>query len=305
MWRFIMRRLAQGLVVIWGIMTVTFFLTHISGDPVALFLEPDASEEERQTMRQTLGLNEPLYVQYTKFVTRAVGGDLGQSLLHRLPAVSLILERLGATAQLSGAGLLLAVTIGVPAGIVAAVRRTSPIAPVVMAATLVGQSAPNFWLAIILMILFGVRLRWLPVSGYGTLAHLLLPATVLSFEPMARFTRLLRSQLLEVLSMDYIRTARSKGLSERVVLFKHALKNASIPLATAIGLSFGRLLGGTVIIETVYAWPGIGRLSVQAVYSRDFPLVQAAVLLTGMGFVLVNILMDMLYVYLDPRIQYS
>lgn len=299
-------RLVHSVLVLVALLTIVFFLTRFSGDPAVLFLGSDATTEEIQAMREALGLTKPLHVQYANFIVDViVRGDFGDSIRHREPALAVVLTRVPATVELALAGLLIAILIAIPAGVVAAVKRSTAAEPAVMVGTLIGQSIPNFWLALMLMLLFGVHLQWLPISGRGDITHLVMPALVVSAMPAARFTRLLRVKMLEVLSADYIRVARSKGLRERIVIFKHAFKNAAIPFITDIGVSFGQLLGGTVIVEEIFAWPGVGRLSILAVYGRDFTVVQASVLLVGVGFLLINLLVDILYAYLDPRIKYA
>jgi peptide/nickel transport system permease protein len=243
-------------------------------------------------------------VQYGRFAARALQGDLGMSLYHRVPALSLILERLPASLELAGAAMLIAIVVSVPLGVVSAVKRGSVWDVASMLGALFGLSMPHFWLGIMLILLFSVTLGWLPTSGRGSLAHIVMPAIALGLSLMAMFARLTRSVMLEVLNQDYVRTARAKGLAERLVIGKHALKNALIPLVTVAGMQFGFLIGGTVIIETVFAWPGVGRLVVQAIFSRDYPLVQAAVLVLAVIFVLVNLAVDLVYLYLDPRISY-
>ena len=304
MGRYILKRLWHTVYVAVGISIISFFFIHLSGDPVMLMLPPDATKTEVETLRQQLGFNDPLYVQYGRFAARALHGDLGMSLYHRVPALSLILERLPASLELAGAAMLIAIVVSVPLGVVSAVKRGSVWDVASMLGALFGLSMPHFWLGIMLILLFSVTLGWLPTSGRGTLAHLVMPAIALGLSLMAMFARLTRSVMLEVLNQDYVRTARAKGLAERLVIGKHALKNALIPLVTVAGMQFGFLIGGTVIIETVFAWPGVGRLVVQAIFSRDYPLVQAAVLVLAVIFVLVNLAVDLVYLYLDPRISY-
>lgn len=305
---YLVRRLLQSLIVIWAILTVAFLLTRLSGDPVVLFLDNEdlAKPEIVAEARRRLGLDQPLSVQYLRFVESAIQGEFGSSLRHQQPALPLIVDRLPATGELAVTSLLLAVVVSIPAGIYAALkaiqRERVKEAPI-MIGTLIGQSVPSFWLGIMLMLFFGVWLRWLPISGRGTPAHLIMPAIALAVGPAAYFTRLVRSGMLEILTKDFITVARAKGLAETVVVFRHAFKNVAIPLVTAIGLSFGRLLSGTVVIETVFAWPGIGRLAIQAVFNRDFPIVQAAVFIGGLIFVVINLLLDVLYVAIDPRIR--
>jgi len=302
--RYILKRLWHTVYVAVGISIISFFFIHLSGDPAMLMLPPDASKAEVETLRRQMGFDDPIYVQYGRFAARALQGDLGASLYHRVPALGLILERLPASLELAGAAMLLALVVAVPLGVVSAVRRGSAWDVASMLGALFGLSMPHFWLGIMLILLFSVTLGWLPTSGRGSLAQLVMPSLALGLSLMAMFARLTRSVMLEVLSQDYVRTARAKGLRERLVIGKHALKNALIPLVTVAGMQFGFLIGGTVIIETVFAWPGVGRLVVQAIFSRDYPLVQAAVLVLAVIFVLVNLAVDLLYLYLDPRISY-
>jgi ABC-type dipeptide/oligopeptide/nickel transport system permease component len=291
--------------VVIGISMISFFFIHLSGDPVMLMLPADASVAQMEQLRQQLGLNDPLPVQYWRFATRAIRGDFGESLYYHIPALRLILERLPASLELAVAAMVVALGISIPIGIISAVRRGSALDMASMFAALFGLSMPHFWLGIMFILLFSVKLGWLPTSGRGTLAQLIMPALALGLSLMAMFARLTRSVMLEVLSLDYVRTARAKGLKERIVIGKHALKNALIPLVTVAGMQFGFLIGGTVIIETVFAWPGAGRLVVQAIFNRDYPLVQACVFILALIFVTINFLVDMLYVYLDPQISYQ
>lgn len=303
--RYILKRLWHTVYVAVGISIISFFFIHLSGDPVMLMLPPDASKAEVEALREQLGFNDPLVVQYLRFAGHALRGDLGVSLVHRTPALDLILERLPASLELAGAAMLFALAVAVPLGILAAVRRGSLLDLGSMLAALFGLSMPHFWLGIMLVLLFSVHLGWFPTSGRGSFSQLVLPALALGLSLLAMFARLTRSVMLEVLGQDYVRTARAKGLRERIVIGKHALKNALIPLVTVAGMQFGFLIGGTVIIETVFAWPGVGRLVVQAIFSRDYPLVQAAVLVLAVIFVLINLLVDLLYVFLDPQISYG
>ncbi|TFG44115.1 MAG: ABC transporter permease [Syntrophobacterales bacterium] len=304
MLQFLFKRLWHTVFVIIGISMISFFFIHLSGDPVMLMLPGDASTQEIDTLREQLGFNAPLYEQYLRFAGQAVRGKFGNSLYYKVPAMELILERLPASLELAMAAMLIALLVAVPIGIISAVRRGSLLDMGSMLGALFGLSMPHFWLGIMMILLFSVKLGWLPTSGRGTLAHLVMPSVALGMSLMAMFARLTRSVMLEVLSLDYIRTARSKGLKEPVVIYKHALKNALIPLVTVAGMQFGFLLGGTVIIETVFAWPGVGRLVVQAIFNRDYPLVQATVLVLSVIFVAINFLTDMLYMYLDPQINY-
>lgn len=282
---------------------VVFALVHLSGDPVLLMVSPDAPPDVVATMRQALGFDRPLYEQFARYLGNAAHGDLGISLRMDRPVATLILERLPATLQLTLAALIIAVLVAIPAGIVSAVKRGTVVDRLAMAGAVAGQAVPIFWLALLLIALFGVRLRWLPVYGSGSLAHFVLPAVSLSTIIMGRLARLVRSSMLEVLGQDYVRTARAKGLSESRVLAVHALKNASIPIVTLLGLQFAQLLGGAVVTETIFAWPGIGRLVVEAIFNRDFPVVQGVVLVVSLIFVAVNVLVDLSYAVLDPRIR--
>ncbi len=305
MLQYILKRLWHTVYVIIGISMISFFFIHLSGDPVLLMLPGDASDQEIEELREQLGFNDPLYVQYVRFASKAIRGDFGESLYYHVPVMELVIERLPASLELAVASMVFALVLAVPIGIISAVRRGSVLDMGSMLGALLGLSMPHFWLGIMLMLLFSVHLGWLPTSGRGTMAHLIMPAVSLGLSLMAMFARLTRSVMLEVLSLDYIRTARAKGLREEIVISKHALKNALIPLVTVAGMQFGFLIGGTVIIETVFAWPGLGRLVIQAIFSRDYPLVQAIVFVLSLLFVGMNLLVDILYVYLDPQISYS
>jgi ABC-type dipeptide/oligopeptide/nickel transport system permease component len=250
-----------------------------------------------------MGFNDPFLVQYWRFLRGAVQGNFGESLRHGQPAMRLVLERLPATFELAGAAMLIALCVAIPAGILSAVRRNTASDYCSTVVALLGQSMPTFWLGIMLILVFSVWLRVLPSSGRGDLEHLLLPAVTLGLFTTARMMRLTRSGMLEVLGQDYIRTARAKGLGEPPVVWKHALRNAAVPIVTIAGLELGALLGGSVVTETIFAWPGVGRLSVQAIYNRDYPVVQAAVFVLATTFVVVNLLVDLVYTSLDPRIR--
>ena len=301
---YLLRRLAQSLLVLLGVSFVVFFILHLTGDPALVLLSPDATAQDIQEFREKMGFNDPFLVQYGRFLRGALRGDFGRSVRHDEPAFALVAERLPATLELAGAALLIALALAIPAGIVSAVRRNSAVDYVSTVLALLGQSMPTFWLGIMLILVFSVWLHLLPSSGRGTLEHLILPAVTLGLFTTARITRLTRSGMLEVLNQDYIRTARAKGVAGPPVVWKHALKNAAIPIVTIVGIELGTLLGGSVITETIFAWPGVGRLSVQAIYNRDYPVVQAAVFLLSTTFVLVNLVVDMLYTYLDPRIRF-
>lgn len=300
---YLLRRLWQSLLVLFGVSVVVFLILHLTGDPAALLLPPDATAEDIAKFRTAMGFDDPVAVQYVRFLKGAVRGDFGESLRHGEPAMGLVLERLPATFELAGAGLLIALTLAIPAGIVSAVKRGSALDRLAMVGAVAGQAVPIFWLALLLIAFFGVYLRWLPVFGRGSLAHLVLPAVSLSTVILGRLARLVRSSMLEVLGQDYVRTARAKGVGEVRVLAGHALKNAAIPIVTLLGLQFAQLLGGAVVTETIFAWPGIGRLVVEAIFNRDFPVVQGVVLVVSLIFVAVNLLVDLAYVALDPRIR--
>jgi peptide/nickel transport system permease protein len=303
--RFIIRRLFMLVIVLWGVSTVAFALMHISGDPVALMIDPNAPPSAVQKLRQDLGLDAPLYVQYFRFLLGVTGGDFGNSIRQGVPAFSLVMQRVPATMELAVVSTLVAVITGVPLGIAAALKRGTLLEVGVMSSALFGQSVPAFWLGLVLILILGVYMRVLPVSGRGTLAMMVMPVITLSVNSIAKITRMLRSSMLEQMNQDYVRTARSKGLAESRVIVGHVLKNASLSVVTLVGMDFAHLLGGAVIIETVFAWPGVGNLVVNAVFQRDFPVVQAAVFAMGLVFVAINLLMDLLYVTLDPRIDFD
>jgi peptide/nickel transport system permease protein len=300
---YLLRRLAQSLLVLFGVSFVVFFILYLTGDPALVLLPPEASAEDIRRFREAMGFNDPFIVQYGRFLAGALRGDFGQSIRHGESAFHLVIERMPATFELAGAGLLIALGLAIPAGILSAVRRNTLADYVSTVVALLGQSMPTFWLGIMLILVFSVQLNLLPSSGRGGLEHLVLPAITLGLFTTARITRLTRSGMLEVLNQDYIRTARAKGVADSPIVWKHALKNAAIPIVTIVGIELGTLLGGSVITETIFAWPGVGRLSVQAIYNRDYPVVQAAVFLLATTFVLVNLIVDVMYTYLDPRIR--
>jgi peptide/nickel transport system permease protein len=302
MFAYLLRRLGQSALVLLGVSVIVFGLLHLTGDPTRLLLPLEAREEDVRQLRALLGLDDPLWIQYGRFLARAVRGDFGVSFKHQVPASTLIFQTLPATLELTAAGLTLALVVAVPAGIVAALRRNSLIDAVCSVGVLLGQAMPVYWLGLLLILVFAVKLGWLPAAGRDGLASLVLPAFALGAFSMARIARMARSGMLEVLAQDYVRTARSVGVRAFLVTYKYALKNAAIPLVTIVGLEFGVLLGGAVITETIFAWPGVGRLAVDAIFSRDYPLVQAIVAMLATLFVVINLVMDMLYTYLDPRI---
>lgn len=297
------RRLFHFLVVVWGVTTLVFIALRLTGDPALLLLPPDPTQEDIALARAKLGVDQPLLTQYVTFVFNAFQGNFGTSFRHGVDATGLVLERLPATAMLAGAALLTAAMISIPLGILAAVYRGTAVDGAVMAMAVMGQGIPFFWLGLMLILVFGVELRLLPTGGYGGLQHLILPSLTLAGYIGASTARLARSSMLEVLSRDYIRTARAKGLSQHRVVLKHGLRNAAIPLVTFLGLQMGLLLGGTVVVEEIFGWPGVGRLLLQSISYRDYPVVQAATFILAMIFVLVNIIVDLIYLILDPRLR--
>jgi peptide/nickel transport system permease protein len=300
---YIVRRILQSIVVVLGVATLIFLALRLSGDPVVLIVGAQATPEEIQRVRSSLGLDRPIHIQYLSFLSDLVRGDFGVSLRLKSPALPLVLERLPASLELALAASLLATVSAVPLGIVSAIRRNSIVDNVSMFFSLLGQSIPTFWLGVMAILLFSVRLGVLPTSGRRGWAHLILPSVSLAAYSMARIARLTRSAMLDVLGEDYLQTARSKGLRERVVIYRHALRNASISIVTVIAYMFAALLGGAIVTEVVFAWPGVGRLLVEAVHGRDYPVAQACVFVIAIFVTLVNLVADILYVYIDPRIR--
>ncbi len=303
--RFILNRFVQAIGVLLGLSIMVFIILHLTGDPSALMMPPDTTQEQLAAFRREMGFDQPLHMQYLRFLRAAVVGDLGVSLRHQEPVVSLVLERLPATYELTFASAFMSLAIALPIGVFSAVRRNTLWDRLSMAVAVLGQAMPVFWLGLMLIIVFGLWLHLLPISGRGTLWHLLLPSVTLGTYFVARNARLVRSSMLEVLGQDYVTTARAKGLSEALVIWKHAFRNSLIPVITLVGVEFGTLLGGAIITETVFAWPGVGRLTVQAIGNRDFPLVMGSVLVLASTLVLINLLIDFVYAFLDPRIKYS
>ncbi len=300
---FLLRRVPQLVVVLFGVSIVAFGLVRLTGDPATVLLGETATREAIAQIRTELGLDKPLYVQYARFVASALRGDFGDSLRYRQPALSLFVERLPATLELTAAALFLALALGLPIGVAAALRPQSVFDGLVRGLALVGQAIPGFYLGLVAIIVFGAQLRVLPTGGRGSLAHLLLPAATLAAYQVAIIARFARGAMLEVLSQDFIRTARAKGLQRLRIIVNHALRNALIPVVTIVALQVGTLLSGAVVTETVFSWPGVGRLAVQAIYARDFPVVQVTVMITAVLFVAINLLTDLIYVLLDPRVR--
>ncbi len=334
MGRYLGRRLLELIPVFFGVLLVVFAISHLTpGDPALVMLGERATPEALEHLREELGVNKPLPVQFFLYMSRAVRGDLGRSIQSNEQVIVELVQRFPATIELTLAAMLIASLVGILTGMIAAARQNSWFDGTSMVAALFGFSMPIFWLGIMLILLFAAYLNWFPISGRldytidlarrtnlyildgilsgnwaavaNALRHLVLPAVTLSTVPLAIIARMTRSSLLEVLRQDYVRTARAKGLSERKVVTRHALKNAFIPVVTVIGLNVGSLLGGAILTETIFAWPGVGRLVVDAIFARDYPLVQGAVLVIALLFVMVNLAVDLSYAYLDPRIHYG
>ncbi|MGE3269379.1 MAG: ABC transporter permease [Chloroflexota bacterium] len=303
---YVLRRILHSALTLFGVSLVVFgILRVLPGDPAKMMLPEGASNAQVEVLRRELGLEEPLYVQYGVFLSSIVRGDFGRSFQFNAPAGDVVGERVWPTLHLAAVAFLLTVVLGVPAGILAAARHRTVLDYGSIFLAALGQSLPNFWLGIMMILLFGVSLGWLPTSGYEGPLYLVLPAITLAAYPTALVARLTRSSMLEVLGREYIRTARSKGLSERTVVALHAVKNASIPVVTILGLQIGVLLGGAVITESVFAWPGIGKLAVDSIFQRDFPVIQVVLILAAAVFIVINLLVDLTYTVLDPRIRYS
>jgi peptide/nickel transport system permease protein len=296
-------RLLRALVALWLVSTVVFVVMRLSGDPVPLLLPPDAPRSEYARVARELGLDQPLPVQYAVFLGNVLRGDFGRSIHFREPAWRVVTGYLPATAELGFTAFGVALLVAVPIGLLSAVKRNSPLDHAAMGVALVGQSAPTFFLGILLILVFSLQAGWFPTSGRGSWPHLVLPAATLGAFAMASIARLTRSAVLEVLRQDYVRTARAKGLPELGVVLKHTLKNASLPVVTITALQFGTLLGGAVVTETVFAWPGVGRLAIQSIYNRDYPVVQCTVFVSALIFIVVNFAVDVLYGLLDPRVR--
>lgn len=311
MTRYIIRRLLQSILVVFGVSVLVFVILFQTGDPAILMASPDATREEVDQLRHDLGFDRPIYVQYFEFASKAVRGDFGTSLRQGQPVFKLIRERMPATLKLALTAFVLSIVISIPVGIISATKRNSIWDNLVMGLALLGQSLPVFFLGVVLIFVFAGKLKWLPSYGQGdgslvsSVKHLILPSITLATFSLARSARLVRSSLLEVLGLDFVRTARSKGLAESAVTYHHALKNALIPVITIFGLEFGTLLGGAVITETVFSWPGIGRMIILAIQQRDFPVVVGAVTVVAVIFVFLNLIVDLLYGVIDPRVRYG
>ena len=323
MHKYIIRRLLLTVVVILGVTLLTFLSLHLSGDPTLFYISERASKEERLEARRRLGFDRPLHVQYFDFLINLARGDTGNSLQHRVPAFGVVMERMPATLELTIGGFLLSTIVAFPIGVLAATRRGTMTDGSLMLGAMLGQSMPGFWLGLMFILFFAVTLRWMPVSGHvpflkpllegdasqalanlpNAIRHLIMPVVAVSVFSISRNSRLIRSAVLDVLRQDYVVTARAKGLNERTVLVRHAIRNALIPIVTVLALQFAFLLNGVIVTETVFSWPGVGRLVFDAVNQRDVPLVMTAVVLLSFLFVTTNLIADLLYGFLDPRIR--
>lgn len=305
MTRYIVARLLQMVVTLFVISLIVFFMVRLKGDPIAIMAPPTFNEEQIEALRRAWGFDRPLWQQYLTFLGRAITGDFGNSIQFRIPAMELVLDRLKWTYLLAGSAALIGITIAIPLGVLAAVKRNSPIDLLSTALATLGTAMPSFWLGLMLILLFSVNLRMLPAVGAEEPRSLIMPALTLGVGMAARLSRLTRSSMLEVLGQDFIRTAWSKGLQQRLVILRHALRNALIPVVTAFGLQLGWLLGGAVVIESVFAWPGLGRLMIEAISIRDITVVQAGLFWFALSFMLINLCVDVLYTVIDPRIRYT
>jgi len=302
---YLLRRLYQALIVFFVVTLIVFVVLHVSGDPIELLMPPDATPTDVEEMRRTLGLDKPVVVQYGLFLKNAVRGNLGVSYHHGQPALKLVLERLPASLELVVTSILISLVLAVPLGVLASTRRGKLMDRACLLGSLIGISAPPFWIGIAFILIFAVELQWLPSSGRGTWAHLVLPATSLALYRLALFLRLIRAGMLDVMTQDFIRTARAKGVSEKLVIYKHALKNTLIPFVTIAGMQMGSLLAGAIVTERVFAWPGMGRLFLDSIGVMDFPVIIAWALVIATIFLSINLAVDIIYVWLDPRIRHE
>ncbi|MES2813372.1 MAG: ABC transporter permease [Pseudomonadota bacterium] len=323
MWTFIIRRLLQSVIVIIGVTLISFVALQIGGDPTFLFVSERATPEEIEMIRKALGFDQPLHIQYLTYLGNILQGDFGNSLSYRQPAMDIVLGALPATIELTVFSMIFAIGLAIPFGVFAALYRGTPVDGGIMTLAMFGQSIPNFWLGIMMILFFGLYLNWFPISGHvplimpllqgdfmtaltnipSSIYYMVLPGVAVGFYSLSRNARLVRSSMLEVLGQDYVRTARSKGISERAVVVNHALRNAWLPVVTMVGLEFGFLLGGVVVIETVFSWPGIGRLVFNAINQKDIPVVQASVIVLSVIFIALNLIVDLIYARIDPRVK--
>ena len=299
------RRFLHSLAILVSLVIVVFFVTHILGDPARLMLRPEATEEQVQALRDTLGLNDPLRVQFGRYMANLVRGDFGDSIWQRVPALPIVLDRIPATLYLAGVTLVIAFPLALILGIISAVRPRSIADRIVTILSLGGVSTADFWLGLMLILLFAVQLGWMPTSGYGGLQFVILPALALAMRPMGRISQVVRSAMIDEMSKPYMTTARAKGLKERTVVFSHALNNGFIPILTLAGDEASVLLNGAVVIETLFGWPGVGILLIQAIERRDLPLIEASVITIAVMIVTVNLLVDLAYSIIDPRVRYT
>jgi ABC-type dipeptide/oligopeptide/nickel transport system permease component len=304
---YLAKRLIHSIIIVFGISLAVFMLSRLTGDPVSLMVGFDTPKEDREILRRELGLDKPLFIQFGIFLKEAVRGNFGKSIRYEEPATRLVIERIPATIRLLVLTMLWALAVAIPVGIVSALKRNSVFDLLGMAVTFLGQSIPSFWLGIMMIMVVGVQFRLLPISGYGggSISNVIMPSITLGAFAMASFARITRSSMLEVLDMDYIQTARAKGVGELYVIIKHALRNALIPIVTILGLHVAHAVGGAVITEQIFAYPGVGWLAMQSIYNRDFPVIQAIVMLVSVSVVLVNFMIDILYTFIDPRIRYD
>ncbi len=305
MQRYFLSKVGQSILLLFGVLVLVFFILRLTGDPAALMMSRQATPEQIEAFREKMGFNRPLLVQFADFASGAIVGDFGDSLHFKTPALPLVLERLPATVQLAFVALLMAMIVGIPLGLVGGFNPGSLVDSVGRAVALLGQSIPNFWLALLFILFFAVRLQWFPSFGRDELKSVVLPAFVLGLPTMGQLVRLTRSAVLEIRSEDFIRTAHSKGLQPMVIYTKHVLRNVAIPLISVIGIQFGYMLGGSIYIETIFAWPGIGQLLQQAIGWRDFQLVLAIAVFTSLAVLVINVLTDVAYAVIDPRIRYG
>ena len=303
--QYFLGRLQHLFWVLLAVSVLVFLLVYLSGDPITLLAPLDAKPEDVERIRVLYGLDQPLIVQYWNVLVKALQGDMGDSFRYNQPALEMVMEKLPATIRLALFSLVLTILVGIPLGLWAGSHPNSAVDWLVSLITFVGISIPSFWLGILLILVFADKLRWLPPSGDASWQNILMPGITLSIYSIGLLSRLVRSTLIDVMQRDYIRTARAKGLRERIVLYRHALRNTMIPTVTVLGLQLGALLGGSVVVESVFAWPGVGWLMLQGIQNHDLPLVRAVVLVIGLGFVLINLIVDLLYSRLDPRIHYD
>ena len=303
--KYVIRRLLHGVIVLLVISILTFGLLHLGGDPVSLMAPDYFSEEDVVALQQKMGLDQPFYVQYLRYMQNLARGDLGMSFMQHRPALPIVLDRVPATLLLATISLLLTIVIAIPLGVLGAVKRGSPWDRFALIFAMSGKAIPNFWFGVMLILVFSLWLGWLPSFGGGSWRHIIMPAVTLALANLAIVTRIVRSTMIDALDQDYVRTARAKGLAEQVVILGHAFRNASLPTVTVIGLEFGGLLGGSVITETVFAYPGIGYLAIQAIRAKDFPVVLCVVFLIAIFTLAITLLVDILYAVLDPRLTYD